>query len=79
MNSTYIKLLQSLWIYLDWVKGARELDSLGDPADEGVVVRPDCEGGEVPLRVAGRVDPDVVSGNAFVAFHSDNGLGDFAT
>ena len=42
-------------------------------------MRPDCEGGEVPLRVAGRVDPDVVSGNAFVAFHSDNGLGDFAT
>ena len=65
--------------HLDRVEGAGELDSFGDPADEGVVVRLDGVGREVALRVPGRVDPDVVAGNALVALHPDDRLGDFAT
>ncbi len=38
----------------------------------------DGEGGEVALGVPGGVDPDVVSGNAFVALHPDDRLGDFS-
>jgi hypothetical protein len=41
-------------------------------------VRPNSEGREVALRVAGRVDADVVAGNALVAFHLDDRLSDFA-
>ncbi len=65
--------------YLDWIIRAGKFDFFGDPADEGVVVRPDSEGREVALRVAGRVDADVVAGNALVAFHLDDRLSDFAT
>ena len=65
--------------YLDWIIRAGKFDFFGDPADEGVVVRPDSEGRKIALRVAGRVDADVVAGNALVAFHLDDRLSDFAT
>lgn len=66
------------YLYLDRIVLAGESLLPRDPADEGVVMLLEGEGGEVPGRVPVLIDADEVPGDALVAAHADDGLRDLA-